>query len=77
VPAKRADWETRLKADFDSISPILAELPANPALGKASAKSASSSSEDGTNTKAERPAPGSMAGSLSPAALSYVTENTN
>jgi hypothetical protein len=33
TPEKRDSWKTRLETDYDGMSTVLAELPANPALG--------------------------------------------
>jgi hypothetical protein len=80
VPAKRDEWKTRLEGGFDTVSPILAELAPNPALAKANGGKVSadtSGAKTGDKPAAERPAPGSMAGSVPSAALDYVTANTN
>ena len=77
VPAKRDDWKTRLEADFDTISAVLTDIPANPALAKAAGTTAAKTGTKTETTTTERPAPGSMAGSVPSAAMDYVTANTN
>lgn len=74
VPAKRDEWKKRLETDFDTISAVIADIPANPALAKAAGKVFADTS--GTPAAIPPTRPDGALGTLRPDVLAYVTGAT-
>jgi hypothetical protein len=73
TPKQRTDtWEKRLTEGFDAFSPVLAELPDNPAVAKANAGGSTQKKDAGAPAAGLGPAAGTMAAGANPTALAYV-----